>query len=157
MSYEGGCSCRSVRYRMKREPLIVHACHCLDCQRITGSAFVMNALIEKSNFELLSGEPTSFDMRKCTGMQHTAYFCGDCGTYVWSEYSRRAKPLWLVRVGTLDDPNTFPPDVHIFTKRKQPWVQIAEGLPTYNELYAEREGLWSEESLQRLDALKRAG
>ncbi len=68
MSYEGGCSCRSVRYRMHREPLIVHACHCRDCQRVTGGAFVMNALIEKSNLELLSGEPTPFDMKKYTGM-----------------------------------------------------------------------------------------
>ena len=157
MSYEGGCSCRSVRYRMKREPLIVHACHCLDCQRITGSAFVMNALIEKSDLELLSGEPTPFDMKKYTGMEHAAYFCNNCGTYVWSEYSRRSKPLWFVRVGTLDDPNAFPPDVHIFTKRKQPWVQIPEGAPTFDELYDAREGVWSAESLKRLDALKRVG
>lgn len=81
--YEGGCSCRKVRYRLNSEPLIVHACHCRQCQRVTGSAFVMNGLIEKNEVELISGEVSKI---KFADTQHTAYFCPDCATYVWSEY-----------------------------------------------------------------------
>lgn len=152
MQYEGRCSCAAVRYRMTREPLIVNACHCLDCQRITGSAFVINAIIETSNLEILAGEPASFDLRAYSGKAHTAYFCAACGTYVWSEYGRRGKAFRMVRVGTLEDPAALPPAAHVFTKSKQPWLRLPDGVPAFDEFYTDSDGVWPAESLQRRQA-----
>ena len=115
---EGGCACGAVRYALRAKPIIVHACHCTDCQRITGTAFVLNAWIERDQVELLSGEPVSFRFTD-GGRNSCVYFCSKCGTYVWTDY----RPgFWFVRVGTLDDPKQFKPDMHIFTRSKQPWL-----------------------------------
>ena len=54
--FEGGCFCKAVRYRLTTAPMIVHCCHCRNCQNQTGSAFVINAFIEADRVELLSGE-----------------------------------------------------------------------------------------------------
>ena len=102
MAHDGGCTCGKLRYRMTAEPLIVHVCHCRQCQRLTGSAFVMNAVIEKSTVELLSGTPKAC---RFEGTSQTAYFCEHCGTYLWSAYSGHFDACWFVRVGTLDEPN----------------------------------------------------
>ena len=153
MAHDGGCSCGRVRYRLTAEPLIVHACHCRQCQRVTGSAFVMNAVIEQFALELLSGAPKAC---RFEGTSHTAYFCEDCGTYVWSQYAGRFQACRFVRVGTLDQPNACPPGVHIFTSSKQPWVVIPEGVPQFPELYA-LDAVWPEASLERLNAATRAG
>jgi len=147
--FEGGCSCSKLRYRMNTSPLIVHACHCRQCQRITGSAFVMNALVEKIQVEILTGTiseilfPNTF---------HTAYFCPECATYVWSQYQTRGifDDCWFIRVGTLDEPDRLPPDVHIFTESKQPWVKIPEGIPHFDEFYPFGE-VWQESSMARME------
>ncbi|MCP4045674.1 MAG: GFA family protein, partial [Gammaproteobacteria bacterium] len=148
-TYEGGCSCTKLRYRMKVAPLIVHACHCRQCQRVTGSAFVMNALVEKSEVELIRGATAH-----CTfpGTCHSAFYCPDCATYVWSEYASPKgsfNTCWFVRVGTLDEPDRFPPDVHIFTSSKQPWVIIPQDAPRYEVFYRIKE-LWSQSSQDRM-------
>lgn len=153
MHYDGRCSCGAIRYRMKREPLIVNACHCLDCQRITGGAFVINAIIEASNLELLSGEPASFDLREYSGKEHLVYFCAACGTYVWSAYAKRSKSLRMVRVGTLEDPTALSPAAHVFTKSKQPWLQLPPGVPVFDQSYDPHDGTWPAESLRRLQAV----
>src|SRR5580704_4060589 len=110
---EGGCACGAVRYRLGSAPMFVHCCHCRDCQRQTGSAFVLNALIEADRVELLSGETAAFVMPTESGRPHTVFRCPGCGTAVWSEYGG-VKALRFVRVGTLDDPQALPPDVHIY-------------------------------------------
>ena len=116
---EGGCACGAVRYALTAAPLFVHCCHCKDCQRQTGSAFVLNALIETDRIEMLSGEPVPVSMPTDSGRPHDIYRCPKCLTAVWSDYGRRPV-LRFVRVGTLDDPKALPPDVHIFTRSKQP-------------------------------------
>ncbi len=147
-SHEGQCSCGKLRYRMNDTPLIVHACHCRQCQRVTGTAFVMNALIEKDNLDILSGEPSQFHF---PGTTHTAFFCPDCATYVWSEYSGASLgSCWFVRVGTLDEPDRLPPDVHIFTSSKQPWVLIPEDVPVFEEYFNIRD-VWRESSMTRME------
>jgi hypothetical protein len=147
----GGCLCGRARYRMAAEPLIVHACHCTQCQRLTGSAFVVNALIEKDKVALLSGAPTDF---RFPGSQHTASFCNACGGYLWSEYGSGFEPCRFVRVGTLDQPDRFQPDVHIYTATKQPWVILPDGVPAFAEFY-DRAQLWPATSLERLGAASR--
>ncbi|MBT3534487.1 MAG: GFA family protein [Rhodospirillaceae bacterium] len=145
---EGGCACGAVRYALRAKPIIVHACHCTDCQRITGTAFVLNAWIERDQVELLSGEPVSFRFTD-GGRNSCVYFCSKCGTYVWTDY----RPgFWFVRVGTLDDPKQFKPDMHIFTRSKQPWLTLPEGVPAFEEYY-DRDQVWPVESLARFAAV----
>lgn len=145
--YEGGCSCRKLRYRMSANPLIVHACHCRQCQRVTGSAFVMNALIEKEKVELLCGD---IDQMRFPDTHHTAYFCRACATYVWSEYrSGRFDNCWFMRVGAMDEPDLTPPTVHIFVESKQPWVVIPDEVPRYKRFYRIKE-VWAQCSIDRM-------
>lgn len=145
--YEGGCSCGKIRYRMNTSPMIVHACHCRQCQRVTGSAFVMNAVVEKHQLEVLCGDVAKFHI---ADTYHTTFFCPECATYVWSEYaSGRFDDCWFIRVGTLDDPDRLPPSVHIFTESKQPWVVIPDGAPRYDRFYPIRD-VWDQSSIDRM-------
>lgn len=147
----GGCACGEVRYRLESDPMFVHCCHCTDCQRQTGSAFVINALIETSRLMLLSGDPKPVAMPTESGRPHDVYRCQTCGTAVWSDYGRRPA-LRFVRVGTLDNPAKLPPDVHIFTRSKLPWVTLSEGAPAF-EIYYDMATLWPAESLARRRAI----
>ncbi|HET7881989.1 MAG TPA: GFA family protein [Acetobacteraceae bacterium] len=144
---DGGCACGRLRYRMAAKPMFVHCCHCKDCQRQTGTAFVLNALIEVDRVTLLSGEPRPYAMPTDSGKPHTVYRCPDCGTAAWSEYGGLTR-LRFVRVGTLDDPTTLPPDVHIYTRSKLPWITLPPGVPAFEAYYSSRE-VWPTESLER--------
>jgi hypothetical protein len=135
---------------MTSAPMFVHCCHCKDCQRQTGSAFVLNALIETSRVTIEQGEPVRFEMPTDSGRPHGVYRCAKCGTAVWSEYGG-AKMFRFVRVGTLDDPTEIAPDVHIYTRSKQPWVALPEGVPAF-EAYYDSKTLWPAESLARRSA-----
>src|SRR5690348_6588884 len=146
----GGCACGSVRYRLTDEPLVVHCCHCLNCQRQTGSAFVVNVVIETDCVELLSGEPRVVDVPRDDGSAQQIYRCPDCQVAVYSQYTW--PEIRYVRAGTLEEPSSVSPDVHIFTRSKVPWVELPPDVPAF-EIYYDREELWTEASNARLDAL----
>ena len=146
-SLEGGCACGAVRYRLESTPMFVHCCHCKDCQRQTGSAFALNALIETNRVSVLGGEVSRSQMPTDSGRPHGIDRCVKCGTAVWSEYGGIAA-LRFVRVGTLDEPTKLQPDVHIYTRSKVPWVSIPEGVPVFEAYYASKK-LWPPESLAR--------
>jgi hypothetical protein len=148
-SREGGCSCGAIRYRLASDPLIVHCCHCLNCQRQTGSAFVINLLIEADRVELLAGEPQPVDVPRDDGSTQRISRCPDCQVAVYSDYGR--PEILFVRGGTLDDPAAIVPDVHIFTRSKLPWVTLPDPVPAV-EVYYDRNELWPAESLQRIEA-----
>ncbi len=150
-SLEGGCACGAVRYRLLSAPMFVHCCHCLDCQRQTGSAFVLNALIETDRIALLRGEPRPVAMPTDSGRPHDVHRCPACGTALWSDYGARPA-LRFVRVGTLDDPRALPPDVHIYTRSKLPWIALPETTPAF-EAYYDMRALWPAESLERRRAI----
>jgi hypothetical protein len=150
VTLEGGCSCGSVRYRLADEPLFVHCCHCLNCQQQTGSAFVINLLIETDRVELLAGEPRAVDVPRDDGSMQRIYRCPDCQVAVFSQYTW--PELRFVRAGTLDDPSGVAPDVHIFTKSKLPWVQLPDSVPAV-EIFYDRDELWPARSLERLETL----
>ena len=150
---EGGCACGAVRYRMASDPLFVHCCHCLNCQRQTGSAFVINALIEADRVEVLAGEPQAVDVPRDDGSMQTIWRCPDCQVAVYSRYT--SPRALFVRVGTLDVPSALEPDVHIFTKSKVPWVQIPDGVPAFDVFYDMQE-LWPAASLERVEAMRAA-
>jgi hypothetical protein len=149
MDLEGGCSCGSIRYRLTATPLIVHACHCRDCQRITGSGFVINVWIEKEFVESNGAVPKSFMLKGGTGKDHEAFFCGKCGTYLWSRYDLAPGDALFVRAGTLDRPDALTPDVHIFTRSKLPWIELPQGVRAFETAYA-IDQVWSAESKERL-------
>jgi hypothetical protein len=148
---QGGCACGRLRYRMRSAPMFVHCCHCKDCQRQTGTGFVLNALIEAARVELLSGETRPFAMPTDSGRPHTVFRCPDCGTAVWSEYGGLAA-LRFVRVGTLDDPRALPPDVHIYVRSKLPWITLPDDVPAFEAYYDSRK-LWPATSLERRKAI----
>ena len=148
---EGGCACGEVRYRLASAPMFVHCCHCRDCQRQTGSAFVLNALIETDRVSLLSGDPAPVAMPTESGKPHRIFRCRSCGTALWSEYGG-VQALRFARVGTLDDPAALPPDVHIYTRSKLPWVALPAGKPAFEAYYDSRQ-LWPAASLERRRAI----
>ncbi|KAK2834910.1 hypothetical protein FQN49_006793 [Arthroderma sp. PD_2] len=152
---EGGCDCKQVRYRVKTAPLIVHCCHCTWCQRETGSAFAINAVIESDRFELLTGKTETINTPSESGTGQEIVRCSTCRVALWSFYANAGKLTSFVRVGTLDDPNNLPPDVHIFTSTKQKWVVIPPGVPVA-EIFYKLEETWSKESLERMEVLKPA-
>lgn len=148
---DGGCACGAVRYRLTSEPMFAHCCHCRDCQRQTGSAFVLNALIETERVALLAGTPEPVAVPTDSGRPHDIHRCPKCQTAVWSDYGRRGV-LRFVRVGTLDDPSALPPDVHIYTRSKLPWVALPAGVPAF-EAYYKMSELWPAASLARRRAI----
>jgi hypothetical protein len=148
---EGGCACGSLRYRLRSLPMFVHCCHCRDCQRQTGTAFVLNALIETARVELCSGEVFRSHMPTDSDKPHGIERCRACATAVWSVYGG-TEVLRFVRVGTLDEPRRLPPDVHIYTRSKLPWVSLPKGVPAF-EAYYDSKTLWSADSLARRKAL----
>jgi hypothetical protein len=117
-----GCDCRTVRYRLESPPLFVHCCHCRWCQRETGASFALNAMIEADRVTLLAGEPEIVDTPSASGKGQRIARCPKCRIAVWSNYSGAGPYVRFVRVGTLDEPDHLPPDIHIFTASKQPWV-----------------------------------
>jgi hypothetical protein len=152
LSYDGGCTCRFVRYRMTTKPLFVHCCHCRWCQRETGTAFALNAMIEAERAQLLEGEVEVVNTPSNSGKGQRISRCPKCHVAVWSNYAGAGDAVRFVRVGTLDDPDRLPPEVHIFTASKQPWVILPSNTPAVEEYYKASE-LWPPDSLARRAAL----
>jgi len=149
---EGGCTCGAVRFRMLTSPLFVHCCHCTWCQRETGASFALNAMIESDRVETLRGEVEVVDTPSNSGKGQRISRCPKCRIAVWSNYAGAGDKLRFIRVGTLDHPERCPPDIHIFTSTKQPWVVLPEGAPAVTEYYKSAE-YWPAESLARRKAL----
>ncbi|HEX7249038.1 MAG TPA: GFA family protein [Burkholderiales bacterium] len=140
---------------MTSKPLFVHCCHCTWCQRETGTAFALNAMIEADRVELLQGEVEVINTPSLSGKGQKIARCLKCRIALWSNYAGSGDAVRFVRVGTLDEAGRFPPDIHIFTSTKQPWVALPPGAPAMPEFYriAER---WPKESLERRAALMAA-
>ena len=150
---EGGCDCGAVRYRMLSAPLFVHCCHCRWCQRESGAAFALNAMIEADCVVDLGQAPELVDTPSASGLGQTIARCPTCRVALWSHYAGAGPLVKFVRVGTLDDPDCLPPDIHIFTASKQPWVVLPPGTPAVTEYY-DRNEYWPEESLARRRAIR---
>lgn len=151
---EGRCTCGRVRFRLTGRPLFVHACHCTWCQRETGSAFALNALIEADRVVLLAGAPEVVETPSASGKGQRISRCPHCRVALWSTYAGFGEAVRFVRVGTLERPDELPPDIHIFTASKQPWVVLPPGTPAVPAYYSSRE-YWPAESLERRRALRR--
>ena len=144
----GQCTCGEVRYELKDRPLFVHCCHCRWCQRETGSAFVLNALIEADRVDVVSGEPAAVKTPSESGNGQVIFRCPTCQVALWSVYSGAGPTFVFLRVGTLADPDACPPDIHIFTESKQPWLTLPEGVPAMPQYYR-RSAHWPDWALER--------
>ena len=151
---EGGCTCRAVRFRMQGRPLFTHCCHCTWCQRETGTAFALNAMIEADRVELLQGEPEAVMTPSNSGKGQKIWRCPACKVALWSNYAGAGDKVRFVRVGTLLEPGRMPPDIHIFTSTKQPWVVIPPGARAV-EAYYDSKTTWPPESLERRRQLRK--
>ena len=147
----GKCACGEVEYEMSASPMFVHCCHCTWCQRETGSAFAINALIESDKVVLLSGYPEFITNPSNSGIGQTIARCACCKTALWSNYGAAKEAVSFLRVGTLNNPNTYPPDIHIFTSTKQEWVQLDSAVPVVPEYY-QRSKYWPNSSIVRYKA-----
>lgn len=149
MSLNGGCACGAVRYTLTAAPMIVHACHCRNCQRLSGSAFVINLWIERKFVETSGAEPVAHRVAAGgSGKPHDVFHCPNCGTALWSKYHAAPGDTVLLRGGTLDDPGAVTPDVHIFTRSKVPWLELPEGARSFDAFYKIGE-VWPPASLER--------
>ena len=147
-SLDGGCTCGAVRYRMTSKPMFVHCCHCRWCQRESGASFALNAIIEADRVVLLEGTPEVVDTPSNSGKGQKISRCPNCRIALWSTYAGAGEALRFLRVGTLDEPDRVPPDIHIFTASKQPWVVLPPDTPAV-QAYYDRNEYWPQESLAR--------
>ena len=150
---EGGCTCRHVRYRLHGMPMIVHACHCRWCQRETGTSFAQNALYEAERVEHIAAEPEVIVTPSLSGKGQKIARCPKCRVAIWSNYAGSGEASRFVRVGTLDDPDRMPPDIHIFTQSKQPWVILPAGAKAFDEFYDVGKE-WPAESFERFKLMR---
>jgi hypothetical protein len=137
---------------METAPLFVHCCHCRWCQRESGASFALNAMIETDRVTLVAGSPEAIDTPSASGRGQKILRCPSCRIALWSHYAGAGAAVAFLRVGTLDDPDALPPDIHIFTSTKQPWVVLPADTPAVPEFY-DRARYWPEASLARREAL----
>lgn len=151
MALDGGCACGKVRYTITENPMFTQVCHCTDCQRTTGSAFVVHAVIARDDLTI-SGETRMAEMETGSGNGAEIHFCPDCGTYIWIRYKYHQVPVIAIRAGTLNDPSALPPQGQIFTSSRQDWAVLDVRIPAY-EKAASREEMWPPESVARYNSL----
>jgi hypothetical protein len=156
IAYDGKCTCGFVRYRLTSKPLFVHCCHCRWCQRESGSAFALNAMIESDRVQLLQGQVEAVNTPTHSGKDQKILRCPGCRVAVWSNYAGAGEAICFVRVGTLDEADRLPPDIHIYTGSKQPWVVLPPGAPAVVEYYRAAD-YWPGDSLRRLAAARTGG
>lgn len=149
---KGGCTCGAIRYELRASILVTHGCHCTWCQRETGSAFAVNAVIETAHVALLSGAPIEVKTPSRSGKGQVIVRCPDCHVAVWSHYPTAGRRAAFIRVGTLDRPYDVTPDVHIFTSSKQPWVVLPPGAIAVPEFYNPAD-VWPPEARSRWVAM----
>ncbi len=150
---KGGCGCGYVRYELQQQPLYVHCCHCTWCQRESGAAFAINALIESSAVKPTSHQPILIDTPTHSGRGQKIARCPQCQVAVWSHYSGFGQSVAFIKVGTLDEAGSLPPDVHIFTASKLAWFELPNNVAVYPAYY-DKKVCWPKSSLERLSALR---
>lgn len=150
-SIQGQCTCGDVQYTLSRKPMIVHCCHCSWCQRETGTAFALNALVESEHLIVEKGTVEKIKTPSNSGFGQVIVRCTKCEVALWSHYGAAKEKIAFVRVGTLDNPNVCPPDIHIFTSSKQSWVTLDDTATQVDEFYRRSE-LWPEDSVRRYRA-----
>jgi hypothetical protein len=129
MSLTGHCYCGEVRYEAGGSPVFQGQCHCRECQYVSGGMPVVVMGMPEASFRFTKGKPKGFQ-RSDLDKPVTREFCPNCGTHVTTR-SPGLPGVVLVKVGTLDDPSVFEPQMAIFTCDKQPFHQLPPGVPAF--------------------------
>ena len=151
VEYNGTCSCGFVKYTICDAPLFTHACHCDDCKKSTGSAFVVHSMILENCFEVKEGELEGATLPTGSGAGYKPFFCKKCGTYIYCKYDMAPGRI-IIRTSTLNDSENFPPQAHIFTRSKVPWITLDDKIPSFESMY-DRNKLWPKASLDKLKSI----
>lgn len=146
---QGGCACGHARYSLSMKPLFVHCCHCRWCQRETGASFALNAMIEATRVSFDSDRVHTVVTPSESGKGQRILRCRQCQVALWSHYAGAGDSICFVRVGTLDNPQLCPPDAHIFTESRQPWLRLPTDTPVFERFYRRSE-VWPGDRLERL-------
>ena len=149
--HKGQCDCGAVKYAMSTDPMFVHCCCCAQCQRQTGSAFVVNAIIEADRVSV-EGPVREIELSTPSGKGQIITRCTECGVAVFSNYLVREGKLRYIRVGTLDDPARCPPDVQIFTSDLPSWVRLNPEIPSFEKMYVFKD-VWPADAFARWTTL----
>ena len=120
---KGGCQCGKLRYELSAPPLMLYACHCTNCQKQTGSAFVLSTAIVENAFSFTEGAPARVEWTADSGASRYGLYCGDCGGRICNGQEPSIGVLSL-RAGTLDDTSWIRPAAHIWVKSAQPWIKF---------------------------------
>ena len=149
---QGGCNCRYIRFRMTSAPIFVNGCHCRVCQRETGSAFAINAMIEADRMEMLTGgKPEIFVSQVGSVPATRSARCPRCGVTLWGTHPDFGDAIRFVRGGTLDE--RIMPGAHFFTVTRHPLVEVPKGVPSFPGLPTPDDPpLWDAEATARIDA-----
>ena len=130
MHITGGCQCGAIRYEFNGEPVQQVACHCTDCQHQSGSAFGMSVVVNADDFRITKGEPKHYHSTSSTGRRKLGAFCHECGNRIYHQPEWRRGRI-SIKAGTLDDASWLKPQVHLWTKSRQPWVIIPDDADAY--------------------------
>ena len=150
LKFTGSCCCGEIRYSIKDLPLFTHACHCNDCKKSTGSAFVIHSTTLEDCFEI-KGNLEATTLPTGSGAGYKPFFCKKCGTYIYCKYDM-APGRVIIRTSTFDKPENFPPQAHIFIRSKASWIDLDDKIPSFESMY-DRAKLWPKASLDRLNSL----
>ena len=130
----GGCACGAIRYQATTKPIMMFKCHCRDCQRASGGAFVCAILFPADSFEFTQGTPKYHFTLNAAGGQHKRGFCPECGSRLTGGENPQGTTGFVgINVASLDDPSWFQPQMDIWTSDAQPWDQMDPSLPKFEQ------------------------
>ncbi len=125
----GGCLCGEIRYTFSEEKPVHYLCHCADCQRVSGAAYSANIFVRAASVEI-QGSPQKYQIQADSGRMATRLRCPSCGSQVFSEPTLCPDCL-VIKAGTLDDPKSFAPDMHIWCDSAMPWALPDDSRPRH--------------------------
>jgi hypothetical protein len=128
----GSCQCGNVNYEITDEPLVTYACHCLDCQKLSTSAFSVTMMINRAAFRMVSGELKKWQRPTASGGVAVCWFCPECGNRIFHENPEMPDVIRL-KPGTLEDTTVIDPQAHVWACREQPWLQRFADLPKFEK------------------------
>lgn len=129
MKVHGRCHCGSVSYEADVDPARVSACHCTDCQSLSGSPYRVSVPAPRDTFRLLSGAPKTYVKTADSGNKRVHAFCADCGSPIYSSSTDPEPPTYSLRVGGLDEREALPPQRQIWRTSAMDWADDLRDVP----------------------------
>ena len=138
MYVTGECFCGGVKFRAEVEERVIAICHCISCQRHSGSAFGVVVGVKNSDFDMISGELKSYEVATSSNSIRSRTFCPECGTRIYAKTIGEGFKFWGIRVGTLDQRSSLIPTIQVWCRSAQNWA-IIDSLPKFEKQPTEEE------------------